>query len=302
VTAAPAPAAAQTGSPGERLAVQMEQIVTKRIADDKLVLPSMPAVAAKCLEMLRNPEVEPRSAATLIEKDPVLAAQLLRLANSALLGTREPITKVLGAVTRVGTMRLRQFILETTARKTFESKDQQINASLRKIWEHSVAVATLAGDVVALANAGDAETGYLAGLLHDIGKPIVASMLLEAEKTILGLKPSAEWIGSVEWLGVIHRTHRKIGIALSQKWGLGDSVCRAITDCEEYDSTERLCEANAVRFANAVAKQNGFYECDTNKDDNDALIMIGQSLLGLDPKRLPQLIGSAQRAVDNLKF
>ena len=297
-----AAAPSDPNSTGAKLAVQMEQIVTKRIADDKLVLPSMPAIAAKCLEMLRNPEVEPRTAANLIEKDPVLAAQLLRLANSALLGAREPITKVLGAVMRLGTMRLRQFILETTARKTFESRDGQINAALRKIWEHSVAVATLAGDVVALANAGDAETGYLAGLLHDIGKPIVAAMLLEAEKTILGLKPSSGWIGSVEWLGVIQRTHRKIGIALSQKWGLGESVCRAIKDCEEYDSTERLCEANAVRFANAVAKQNGLYECETNKDDNDALVMIGQSLLGLDPKRLPQLVGSAQKAVESLKF
>jgi putative nucleotidyltransferase with HDIG domain len=284
-----------------KLGFQLEQIVTKRIADDKLVLPSMPAIAAKCLELLRNPEVEAKAAANLIEKDPVLAAQLLRLANSALLGTREPITKVLGAVTRVGTMRLRQFILETTARKTFESRDVLINACLRKIWEHSVAVATLTGDVVALANAGDPETGYLAGLLHDIGKPIVAAMLLEAERTILGLKPSSGWIGSIEWLGVIQRTHRKIGVALSQKWGLADSVCRAIKDCEEYDSSDRLCEANAVRFANAVAKQNGLYECETNKDDNDALIMIGQSLLGLDPKRLPHLIASAQTAVANLR-
>jgi putative nucleotidyltransferase with HDIG domain len=299
VTAIPA---ADPNSTGSKLAFQLEQIVSKRIADDKLVLPSMPAVAAKCLELLRNPEVEPRAAASLIEKDPILAAQLLRLANSALLGTREPITKVLGAVTRVGTMRLRQFILETTARKTFESRDAQINATLRKIWEHSVAVATLTGDVVALANAGDSETGYLAGLLHDIGKPIVAAMLLEAERTILGLKPSSGWIGSVEWLGVIHRTHRRIGVALSQKWGLGGAVCRAIKDCEDYDSTDRLCEANAVRFANAVAKQNGLYECETDKDDNDALIMIGQSLLGLDPRRLPQLVGSAQNAVANLKL
>lgn len=280
----------------------MEQIVAKRIADDKLVLPSMPAIAAKCLELLRNPDVGVKNAASLIEKDPVLAAQLLRLANSALLGTREPITKVLAAVTRLGTIRLRQFILETSARKAFESRDAQINNILRRIWEHSVAVATLTGDIVALVNAGDPETGYLAGLLHDIGKPIVATMLLEAERTILGIKPSSTWIGSNDWLGVIQRTHRKIGIALAQKWGLADSVCRAIKDSEEYDSSDRLCEANAVRFANAIAKQNGIYESETDKEDNDALIMIGQSLLGIDPARMPQLVGSAQTAVANLRF
>jgi len=47
----------------------------------------------------------------------------------------------------------------------------------RKIWDHSVAVARLARDLASYVGRRDADAYYLAGLLHDIGKPVVAAML-----------------------------------------------------------------------------------------------------------------------------
>ena len=112
---------------------------------------------------------------------------------------------------------------------------------------------------------------------------------LTTEETILAAKPNMLWITSAEWIAIIQRIHRPVGVALAKKWEMPDAVCRSIKDCEEYDNVDRLSTANAVRFSNAVAKQQGIYVGDVNPDDNDALVMIGQSLLGLDASVIARL-------------
>jgi putative nucleotidyltransferase with HDIG domain len=205
------------------------------------------------------------------------------------MASRDPIQSVLQAVTRFGIQKLRTFLIESSARKIFESRDARIVEAARGVWEHSLAVAMLARDVVAFSNSGAPDFGYLGGLLHDIGKPIVAAMLLEAEKAILGAKASMTWIGSAEWIGIINRIHRQVGVALAKKWEMAEPVCRSIKDCDEYDNSDRLSIANAVRFANAVAKQQGLYVGTIDADDIDALVMIGRSLLGLEPEVVTRL-------------
>jgi HD-like signal output (HDOD) protein len=271
------------------LAEQLEKIVTRRIASDQLVLPSMPATALKCLQMLKDPDLSLKDAAVVIERDPVMTAQIIRLANSAGLATREPVQSVLHAVTRFGVQKLRTFLIESATRKLFESRDNRIAEATRGLWEHSLAVAIMAQDVVTIANCGAPEMGYLAGLLHDVGKPVVAAMLLEAEKLILSTKPSMAWITAAEWVGIIQRIHRQVAVALAKKWEMPDGVSLSIKDCEEYDNADRLSVANAVRFANAVAKQQGIYVGEVNADDINALVMIGQSLLGLDSETVARL-------------
>ena len=282
----PAPGAP---APYARLAEQMEKIVINRISNDQLVLPPMPAVALKCLSLLKNPDFSLKEAATIIERDPILTAQILKMSNSAGMASREPVQSILQGVTRFGIQKLRTFLIEASARKVFESRDARIVEAARGVWEHSLAVAMLTRDVVAFSNSGSPEIGYLGGLLHDIGKPIVAAMLLEAEKAILGSKANMTWIGSAEWIAIIQRIHRQVGVALAKKWEMADSVCRGIKDCDEYDNSDRLSIANAVRFSNAVAKQQGLYVGAIDADDIDALVMIGRSLLGLEPDVVTRL-------------
>lgn len=291
------PARPDSPAPQSRLAEELEKIVTKRIASDHLVLPAMPPMAAKALALTKEADFSLKEAAALIEKDPILAAQLLKLAGSAGMGAREPMKSVLQAVTRLGVQKLRIFLVEATTRKVFESRDPRIAEASRGLWEHSLAVAILARDVVAFSNSGDPEFGYLGGLLHDIGKPIVGTMLLEAEKAVLGSKANAHWISGGEWIGVIQRCHRSVGVALAEKWEMPDAVCRSVRDCEEYDNSERLSVANAVRFANAIAKQQGLYVGEISRDDIDALVMIGRSLLNIDEEVVARLTGGIRHMV-----
>jgi putative nucleotidyltransferase with HDIG domain len=268
-----------------KLGGQLEAIVHKRISTNTLVLPSLPTVALKCLNLLRSPNFAIKDAAAIVEKDPLLAAQVLRVANSAALATREPAKTILAALGRLGLDKLRTVLVEASAHKVFESKDQRIAGACRGVWEHSLAVASLARDILALGGgAGEPDVAYLAGLLHDIGKPVVAALLLEAERMSSGgfSAHKGGWIESGAWISVIQSTHRKVGVALAEKWELPEAVVKAIRDCGDYDAADRGCAANTVRFANAVAKREGLYVGPVDHDDNGALIMVGSSLLGFD--------------------
>jgi HD-like signal output (HDOD) protein len=80
----------------EKLAAELEGILTKKIQSDQLVLPTMPAVATKVMEILRDPEAGMKEAAAIMEKDPVLAARTLRMATSAAFAAgarRSPCTR-----------------------------------------------------------------------------------------------------------------------------------------------------------------------------------------------------------------
>jgi putative nucleotidyltransferase with HDIG domain len=273
-----------------KFAEQLEQIVKARIEKDNLTLPSLPVIAFKAIELTRSPDINLQEVSTLIEKDPVLAAQMLKTCNSAAMATREPCKSISQAVTRLGTKNLRSTLLEISARKLFESKDTKVSAAVKALWEHSRAVAQLAQKVSVVSGAADPDTAYLAGLLHDIGKPVVATMLLEAENQILQRNPKL-WIDFNTWMDVVQNTHRPIGLSLAKKWQLSEEIQKAIEECADYDPANRLSTGNAVRFANAVAKQQGIYVGNVNADDNDALVMVGRSLLGIDDETLTRLAG-----------
>jgi len=265
-----------------KLVEQLEAIIAKKIANDQLVIPALPAVAARCVALLKNPDFSTREVSSILESDPILAAKLLKLANSAAFGGRNSVTSISQAVTRLGASHVKSLIVESSARKLFESNDRRIAEANNRLWTHSVAVAVVARDLTAITGGGEPETAYLAGLLHDVGKPIVASILLDVERALQDMRKRTVWLNDQEWIEVIQRTHRKVGVPLGVRWELPDMVLKTVRDCEEYDNGDRVSASNIVRFANALVKQEGLYVGPVNKDDNDALVMIGKSLLGLD--------------------
>jgi putative nucleotidyltransferase with HDIG domain len=283
----------------EKLASELEVILIKRIQSDQLFLPTMPAVVTRVLEVLRDPDAGMKEVAQLLEKDPVLAARALRMATSAAFagGTRKVTLQE--ALARLGTKALKSLLVEASTQKLFVSRNSQINGQLRTLWEHSVAVGILARDVLALTGLADSESAYLAGLLHDVGKPIVATVLLELERQLTEVYQK-NWIDSGEWLEVIGSVHRKVAVALVEKWQLPGPIAACVRDAGEYDKAERGSLANAVCFANAVAKKSGIYAGELDADDNDAIIMIGRSVIGISDDILRTLTKGLRERISGL--
>ncbi len=267
----------------EAIAAQFEAIVHKRLANDKLVVPPMPVAAAKCLSILRDPDHSTKKLVAVLEQDPPLAARLVKLAASAAMSTGGGSVKTIEqAVTRVGAQRVRTMLLEASAQKVFESRDPRIASAFKATWEHSLAVAMLSRDLAAFAaKDADADCAYLCGLLHDVGKPVLGTLLLEAEKQLVR-SAGQPWLDADAWIAAVNKGHRAIGVAVAEKWKLPEEVIQGIKEAGDYDSVNRDSLANYVRFGNALAKREGLYPGPVDIQDTNALIMIGRSLLSID--------------------
>ena len=201
------------------------ETIIGRIFDKDLPLPSIPSVVAKVLDVIQNADVNLVKVAEVIEADPVIAARLVRLVNSAAMVSREPATSVVQAIVRLGTMSLRSFLFEVSARAVFESKDARIQSAIAGLWEHSVAVALVSRELATEPMHLDpefSESAYLVGLLQDIGKPVVAGMLLETERNVDdgALSQGDGRVNLALWFEIIELVHRDVGLALAEKWEL----------------------------------------------------------------------------------
>jgi putative nucleotidyltransferase with HDIG domain len=266
-----------------KLAEQLELILDNRIAQDNLTLPLLPPIAARANDVVRRPDATPKDLVATIELDPILAALVMRQAASPGCRTLEQ------AVTKLGPQKVRTILAESSSHRVMESRDPKSAEATRLIWEHSRAVAIMAQDVAVLAGVSEPEACYVAGLLHDIGKPVVATMLLEAEAQIAQRNPKL-WIDGEAWIGVVDRTHRKIGVNLAKKWQFPEEVQAVTAAFSDFDVGNRKSISNAVHFGNALAKQVGVCLGEVSAADNDALVMVGKSLLGLEDDGIARII------------
>ena len=270
------------------IADRIQAAVLKRIELDDLVLPTMPVVVSKCLALLDNPDLSLRDVAQVIETDPLIAARIVRLANVAARAPSAPIRSITDCVTRLGASELQIFLIESAARQMFESTDRHIAQLCRGLWAHSLAVAILTRDLIRGARSGRADEGYLAGLLHDVGKPVVATMLLDSEKRLRGTQ-TRNWIMPAAWLRIISASHRRIGVALATKWQLPDVVRNSIRDGGHYERGEPHALVNAVRLANAITKLEGVYVGAMDEDETATSVATGRELFGVDDGQLKYL-------------
>jgi putative nucleotidyltransferase with HDIG domain len=284
----------------EKLSVELKGILLKRIQADQLVVPTIPTVVARMQEALREGDAAAqKKAAEILEHDPFWAAKALRVAAGGKPGPAGKKATLTETVGKIGPRAVKALMVEATAQKVFVSRDAEIANALRRLWEHSVAVATLARDVLALSGQPDSDAAYLAGLLHDVGKPVVASILLEAERQTTELY-NRGWIACDEWVEVVNRTHRAVGLALAEKWQLPDGILKCLQENLDYDNADRSALVNAVCFANALAKKSGVYVGTFDADDVDAIVMIGRSLIGVNDEILKTLLKGLKERVEGL--
>ncbi len=185
---------------------------------DRLVtLPPFPAVARKLMVLLARPNFTVLEASHLVRSDAVFAGEVLRLANSAMMGLRYEVVSIMHAISVLGMDRLRNLVL-TVAMRDFVRGAKPVGI-LRLCWRHNLAAALLAE---ALADDCHIERSdaYTAGLMHDLGRlALVAACPAEYGKVLAAAPASTKELLNCEdrLVGI---NHRDAGALLAEKWGL----------------------------------------------------------------------------------
>jgi HD-like signal output (HDOD) protein len=272
-------------------------MLKKRIADGNLALPALPDVVGAAEKILNDKEYDLDKISTLIERDPMLTAQLFSLANS---GTKQQRAEsVRQAITHLGPINTRKFLATATSHRLFFSRIPRVNDKLNILWNHAIAVAVYSQDIAGLTQAGEPEAAYAAGLLHDIGQIVVAIFLFEVERSIILREPKAggSWLSLEDWIDVIKSLHRSISTMIAERWNLPRLVCEAIEKCDDYNPGDRNSIVNIVRFSDALADYNGLSITLVDQAQNTAFLMIGRSLLSLDEDVVKRLSALAQTMI-----
>jgi putative nucleotidyltransferase with HDIG domain len=285
------------------LVKRLTDIILKRLESDNLLVPAMPAIAVQCMQLLDDPKQTFQSVSKIIGKDPVLASRVLHLANSAAFPGKSQATTLEQSIARMGTEGLKLALCHYSMYQAFSSKDERIQAAFQGIWEHSLAVALIAKEIAGQLDGPRGtvpDTAYLAGLLHDVGKPVVAALLLEAEKLMSVHKSSMPWISHAVWRQVVDRSHRNVGVALARRWHLPPAIGNAIEKCDTYDPAVPHAPSNIVCLANAFAKVHGLYAGDFDADKVNALLVEGKKLLDMPDEALALLCAGLYGRVGSL--
>jgi serine/threonine protein kinase/HD-like signal output (HDOD) protein len=280
-------------------AVKLVSLVLERFSTGRVELPVMPEVTERCLALLRRSNLGFTEVAKTINQVPHLRSRVMRLANSAAFPSLMPATTIDMAVTRLGTEGMHDALVEFAARDVLEGRQHtRVKETLRRIWQQSIGAGLIAGNLCELlSRESDATYAYLAGLLHNIGKPVVGALLIEIEQQMMRAgerQPIAEAV----WIATIEASHRQFGAAIVRKWHLAHPVAEAIESSGEFDVARPRALGNVVRFAVALAQRLGLTIGPSNPTHAEEACAQGRGLLEIDAKAMRVLShGLKERAI-----
>lgn len=187
-------------------------------------LPKLSPSMTQLLVQLSQRNCGVQDLAQTLERDPVLSAQVLRLSNSAIFGRLRPVTSVRHAVAMVGISAIRKFVLASSIANLFSRTKVAANFSIRRFNVHSAATATLVELLSEEVPFECGEDAFLAGLLHDIGKLLIAVALPRQYDEILELLAVTGGTLIEAERAVIGIDHAELsGLAVS-RWELSEAI------------------------------------------------------------------------------
>jgi HD-like signal output (HDOD) protein len=221
-------------------------------ASDQMKLPVFPVVALELQNLIRKRNFTLNEFATIVAKDQALASQVLKLANSAFYSGFRKVHTIKDAVMRFGTNQTINCVITMGQRDCYASKNVLINGYMRTLWQHALVCAL--GTKWVLEKIGCqslADEGYLAGLLHDIGKLVllkVVERLIDEEDTTL----SETFI-----LELLESMHAQEGGELMARWSVPEVYCRIARDHHKDDFDPNDSILLTVRVVNQACRKLG---------------------------------------------
>ena len=190
-------------------------------------LPALPDVALRAMRLAENAEWDLKELDVTIRRDQALAARFLRLANSAFFGARSKIATLDRAINMVGITRARSVLLAAALEGLHESKRSNFKGKV--LWDHALAAGCISQHLAVAHGRSDSEEAFIAGLLHDIGRPILDQILgdLYAEVITFVKDGGAASLLSAEQR-VFRFDHTDIGFVAVTGWGFPPAIAEAI--------------------------------------------------------------------------
>jgi HD-like signal output (HDOD) protein len=229
---APAPAAAMPSfAPGAETvpaeipkidtALHFERIIN--LARQVKALPALPETVRQVQEAVANPDISVAKVAAILQKDPALTAKILGLANSPAYGFIQRVQTIELATSMLGLREVYSLVVSSAAINFFEKSK---NFDYQSFSKRSVFCATMALAITKASGQQGGETVFAAGLLHNIGKAVLAEVVPQLYRELDQNVPDEDLIPVEESL--FGMAHPEVGFLLAEEWTLPSEIAEAI--------------------------------------------------------------------------
>ncbi len=224
---ATSPAAAAASNPDVFAFVQA---LAAELSKGKVELPSFPDIAMRVRQVLADDEVTQEKVVRVVGSEPMLAARLLQIANSAAINfTGRPITELRGAIARLGFNMVRSAAIAFAISQLKKSDGLKgLEQPLDDLWHASASVAAMSYVVAKRFSRVNPDTAMLAGLLHGIGKLYILTRVTSYPSLLSD--PAV-------YSSIVRDWHASIAKALLENWDMADEIVAAVSEYEDMDRT-----------------------------------------------------------------
>jgi HD-like signal output (HDOD) protein len=246
----------------DRAAVSSDTLIDQMLATFRgsdYQPPTLPTTALELLDLSRRGDVEFAQVLSLLERDSVVASQVLRKAQSAFYAGRQPVKSLHEAIVRLGLSALRDMFMEVVFKNNVFCAPGY-DEPMRSLQRHSTAVAYIARKICdRTGHGGQGQHAFLCGLLHDIGMAMCLIVLGDKNRG------AGKWTNGAGgppfekvWPAVL-RAHEPAGGILGHLWHLPAEINLVVSSHHRVKSGAKdNVLAAAVCVADWIASELGY--------------------------------------------
>lgn len=234
----------------------MSPELAKKLAAAVDGMPAFPKSVQRVLELTRDVNCTPKDVVEVIDKDPVLTVKILKVVNSAYYSLPRQITSVGHAVVFLGFNTIKNLALSIAAIGMLP-KSNEAGFDGQQYLLHSLATAGIAKQLATKLDDADPMDCFIAGLLHDFGKVVLAQFMPTDFRKALEASASEGISLHVALQRVLGANHAEVGAMLVEKWRFAPHLVAAIRNQYGDDLADSDMVA-CVFAANQIAKKLQF--------------------------------------------
>jgi putative nucleotidyltransferase with HDIG domain len=200
----------------------------------------LPRVASQVVALVGSPTTDANRLSELIHRDPALAGQVLRIANSPAYMPRMPIVSLQQAVSRLGL----NVVSEISFAASLQSGVFRVpgyESVLNQLWRHALASGAFAKEIARVRRL-NVESAFLCGLLHSVGKPALLQLVNDVAKT------NSLRVGPIALIAVLDDLHAVVGVRIAEQWSLPKPVAASIEHHAAYAQAGAFRQEAMITF------------------------------------------------------
>jgi len=266
--------------------------LVNRLKSGFIEFPVMPEVGMRAAELSKNKNVSIDELSSLIIQDAALTSRLISIANSPFYSSGRDFDSIDDAIVRIGLRDVNDLIVAISNKNMFEKASGIFDKMLSKLWEHSFATGSCAKIISRKLGIKNVDRMFSMGLLHDIGKLVLLTVLFQLSKQ--------RNVTEDDLNNILSQLHVKFGRAVIERWQMPIDYIDVIVGHHDLENiAKHPKETQIITFANLLVRKLGYSLID---DDGSELAdhELAQ-LLGLDADTIEKILEQTTFYVDGMK-